>query len=373
MQVEILSSRQGGKDALPLLVYSALSYCSHRELVGSNGNQSLWLVVNENETLKDTLLNSVVELQSLDCSKVSRAIVKNFSSKKKDLYILCDRFQGVLTEIGLGCDDHIIISTQRQRLKIAQDFLPQLSTSDFFNEHSSLLVDLVVQCNPPMHQMIESGAISSMLDTLSMNRIIQLLGGRRSLLDEVLTAGFDLDLFKLLPALSSGDDAFVDFFSRALSNLVNSSPNATWDSIIPNKICGEMDRVRSIKEMRDSYTKNGVLTCLKLDDNVRLNNVSLKMMTFRRRRYGFNMLYIHGRALVKEPLKSGTKVGAVIIAIGPRVLNRMPFEDIRAMMKREIIQGPSTITFAEDPEFISLVTEEIIPRVMKAKAKKAQD
>jgi hypothetical protein len=372
MQVEILSSRQGGKDALPLLVYSALSNCSHRELVGFGGNQSLWLVVNENETLKDTLLNSGVEVQSLDCSKVSRAIVKNFSSKKNDLYILSDRFQGILTEIGLGCDDHIIISTQRQRLKIAQDFLPQLSTSDFFNEHSSLLVDLVVQCNPPMHQMIESGAISSMLDTLNMNRIIQLLGGRRSLLDELLTAGFDLDLFKLLPALSSGDDAFVDFFSHALSNAVNSSPNATWDSIIPNKFCGEMDRVQSIKEMRDSNTKNGVLSGIKLDDTVRLSNVYLNTMTFRGR-YGFNMLCMYGRAIVKEPLKSGTKVGAVIIAVGPRVLNRMPFEDVRAMMRREIIQGPSTITFAEDPEFISLLTEEVIPRVMKVKAKKTQD
>jgi hypothetical protein len=375
VQIEAIS-RQGGKDVLPLMVYTGLSYFSDRKFVGSNGNQSLWLVITERyETVRDVLSLLGVEARSLDCSKVFAAIVQSYPSRKKDLYILCDRRQRVFIDIGLGCDDDIVISTQSQRLKIALDFLPQLAKSGLLSQCTSLLVDLATRCNPPIHKMIESGAIPAMLNTLSednMSLVVKLLNSRRSLLDEVIQAGFNLDSSKLLPVLSSDDDSFVKFFSPVLSNLINSSPNATWDSIIPTSVRSDQVRAQSIKETRDRHTKNGTLTAIKMDNTVRLNSVSLYTMSFQGPRCGFNMLFFNGRAAISDPFYSGTKICALIAALGSNVLDRMPFKDIQAMMSHEITHCPhSTITFAQDPEFISFFTEEMIP-LWEAKVRKRE-
>jgi hypothetical protein len=128
--------------------------------------------------------------------------------------------------------------------------------------------------------------------------------------------------------------------------------------------------IMTVEEMRVLHTKNGVLTGMKLDHSIRFNNINIYRMQFRGHRYGFNMIYLHGRAVVKEPLDSGTKVGAIIIAIGSIVLSKQPFDHIRSLMQQEILTKPSvTLTFGNDDEFTAILEEEVLPRVAKHKAK----
>jgi hypothetical protein len=84
------------------------------------------------------------------------------------------------------------------------------------------------------------------------------------------------------------------------------------------------------------------------------------------------MLFFNGRAAISDPFYSGTKICALIAAVGSNVLDRMPFKDIQAMMSHEITHCPhSTITFAQDSEFISFFTEEMIP-LWEAKVRKRE-
>lgn len=117
------------------------------------------------------------------------------------------------------------------------------------------------------------------------------------------------------------------------------------------------------------------LSGIKLDRTVRFKSVNIYKMQFHGQRYGFNMLYLHGRAIVKEPLNSGTKVGAIIVAVGSHVLRQEPFNDIRARMRNEIMQNYGvSLTFAHDSEFTSLVKEEILTRfAMKQNQKRVQE
>ena len=124
------------------------------------------------------------------------------------------------------------------------------------------------------------------------------------------------------------------------------------------------DSLMTIEQMRQFYRKNGVMSSMKLDSTIRFNNPSFYKMQFMGQRYGFNLLFLCGRAVVKEPLESGTKVGAIIVGIGTHVVRREPFNNIRERMRREILMNTSvTLTFAEDSEFTALLTEDIIPRL----------
>ena len=78
------------------------------------------------------------------------------------------------------------------------------------------------------------------------------------------------------------------------------------------------------------------------------------------------MLYLHGRPIVKESRESGTKVGAIIVAINSQVLSKEPFNEVQGRMRLEILSpGSVVLTFVEDSEFIELITKEIIPRFEK--------
>lgn len=118
--------------------------------------------------------------------------------------------------------------------------------------------------------------------------------------------------------------------------------------------------------------KSILLLGIKLDRTIRFKSLHIYKMQFRGQRYGFNMLYLQGRAIVKEPLDSGTKVGAIIIAIGSHVLRQEPFNAIRAKMRNEIMQNYTgvSLTFAHDSEFTSLVKEEILTRFKRVQEAK---
>jgi hypothetical protein len=127
------------------------------------------------------------------------------------------------------------------------------------------------------------------------------------------------------------------------------------------------DTSMTIKEMRDFYQRNGILAGVRLDHTVRLNNYTIYKIQFRGQRYGFNMLFLKGRAIVKEALDSGTHVGAIIVAVGSHVLARESFNMIRQRMRNEIGRYSfATLTFADDPEFIDMFKEEILPRCAAA-------
>lgn len=133
----------------------------------------------------------------------------------------------------------------------------------------------------------------------------------------------------------------------------------------------EEEPVKTVQEMRDSYVKNGVLAGIKLDHTVRFKNISLYTMRFHGQRYGFNMLFLQGRAVVKEPLDSGTKLGSIIVAVGSHVLVREPFEKIRARMRNGILTNAYvSLTFALDEEFTALLKEEVLPRFARAQKRK---
>lgn len=84
--------------------------------------------------------------------------------------------------------------------------------------------------------------------------------------------------------------------------------------------------------------------------------------------YGFDMVYVRGRAIVKNPWESGTKVGAIVVAINSHVLKREPFSEIRRRMSNAQQSSASVVlTFIEDSEFTELFTKEILPRMEKSK------
>ena len=124
------------------------------------------------------------------------------------------------------------------------------------------------------------------------------------------------------------------------------------------------DTLMTIEQMRQLHRKNGVMSSMKLDRTIRFKNPNFYKMQFFGQRYGFNLLFICGRAVVKEPLHSGTNTGAIIVGIGNHVVRREPFQTIRERMRREILSNASvTLTFVEDQEFTALFTEDIIPRL----------
>jgi len=127
------------------------------------------------------------------------------------------------------------------------------------------------------------------------------------------------------------------------------------------------DKSLTVQELRDLYKQSGVnIAALRLDHSVRFNDLKIYKMQFRGQRYGFNMLYFKGRAIVKEALDTGTHVGAIIVAVGRWVFRQESFDQIRQRMKNEMANNsPVTLTFADDSEFIALIKEEIIPRCPK--------
>lgn len=135
----------------------------------------------------------------------------------------------------------------------------------------------------------------------------------------------------------------------------------------------EAEPLKTVKEMRQSNTTNGALKGIELDKTVRFDNISLYRIQFRGQRYGFNMLYLKGRAIVKDPLNSGTRVGSIIVAVGSHVLAQEPFNKIRARMANEIQTNSfACLTFGEDEDFTALFKEEILPRFAKGKSRKVQ-
>ncbi|KAL3784661.1 hypothetical protein HJC23_012177 [Cyclotella cryptica] len=148
-------------------------------------------------------------------------------------------------------------------------------------------------------------------------------------------------------------------------------PQSTVGSSETSAIClldedEKEDKTLTIQEVRDLYTGFDNLRMAKFDHSVRFNNIVLYQMQFRGQRYGFNLLYFKGRAIVKESLDTGTKVGAVIVAVGRWVLRQEPFDQIQLRMKSELmINSPVTLTFADDSEFMALIKEDVLPHIPK--------
>jgi hypothetical protein len=124
------------------------------------------------------------------------------------------------------------------------------------------------------------------------------------------------------------------------------------------------DKILTIKDLRNLHSSSEILRSVNFGHSICFNNVVLYQMQFRGERYGFNVMHFKGRVIIKDPFDTGTKSGAIIVAVGRRVLHQEPFDHIRLMMKNELSNNsPATLIFAEDLEFIALVKEVIIPHI----------
>jgi hypothetical protein len=148
---------------------------------------------------------------------------------------------------------------------------------------------------------------------------------------------------------------------------INSEDNGSWkeSAICVSEQDEKEDKLLTIKALRNLHSSAEILRSVKFDHSIRLNNVVLYQMQFCGDRYGFNVMHFKGRVIIKDSFDTGTKSGAIIVAVGRRVLRQQPFNQIRLMMKNELSNNsPATLIFAEDLEFMALVKEVIIPHIM---------
>ena len=293
--------------------------------------------------LEYELNQSGLDKAKLDSSQISAAIMKSFKTNRTDFHILSDRLDRTFANLGLEVCAEVFVPKSR-RQDIARDFLPSTRKNS---------LSILLQHSP------------SLLED-SLNHDAELFGS--AVIPE------------LMLHLTKPPGPNTSCHLRILSKLTNTSITsvATWDDIIPKDFFSERNKAGNdasaainnktitVKEMVDTNTIDGELQNIKLDSTVRLSSPTFYQLQFNLSRYGFNMLYLHGRPIVKESRESGTKVGAIIVAINSQVLSKEPFNDVQRRMRSAILSpGSVVLTFVEDSEFIELITKEIIPRFEK--------
>ena len=315
-------------------------------MLGSQNGKKLWLVILgkcDEAELEYELNQSSLDKAKLDSSQVSAAITKSFRNKPTDFHILSDHLGRSFANLGLEvCDELFVPKSRRQ--DIAREFLPSIRKND-------LSVLLLLQHSP---SLVEDGLIHD--DKLFVSVVIP----------------------KLMQQLVNLPGPDSPCHLRILSKLTNTITNvATWDDIMPKDFFSQPNiagndasaainnKTTTIKEMVDANTINGELQNIVLDNTICLSCPTFYQMQFNQR-YGFYMAYLGGRAVVKNPWESGTKAGAIIIAINSHVLKREPFSEIRRRMSSAIQSSASVVlTFIEDSEFTELFAKEILSRFEK--------
>jgi len=119
------------------------------------------------EVKLDTILDeSGIDVSQLNCWEVSDAILKSFPTTEKDVYMLSDWAEKNLNTSNIRVDENVFGSRSRQ-IEIAREFLLQINPSAFIG-CLSILEALASQKEPPIQDIIDSGAVSTLLKSIEV-------------------------------------------------------------------------------------------------------------------------------------------------------------------------------------------------------------
>jgi len=132
----------------------------------------------------------------------------------------------------------------------------------------------------------------------------------------------------------------------------------------------------TIAKVRELYRKTNDVTSLRIGPNTRLENVRLYSVKYPGPSYNLIMISCYGRCVVKYYQNEAAilttqnnevfpKIGSIIVAVnGYMIPYGEPFSTVVPLMKSLIDNNPPvTVIFAEDKEFISYFTEEVVPNI----------
>ena len=114
-----------------------------------------------------------MDKSELDCSEVSGAILHSFPASEKDVYMLSDWAGTILKRYNIQVDEDVFASPSF-RLEIAREFLLQINPSAT-TKCVSLLESLVSRENPPIQDIIDSGAVSALLESINESSSVRSL------------------------------------------------------------------------------------------------------------------------------------------------------------------------------------------------------
>ena len=167
-QISCIESRPEGQrftsSKAPIL--ELLGQCQRTRLA-TKYEKSLWFIRFSDRTKRK--LDRIIErtdlvMSELDCScrEVSGAILQSFPTSENDVYLLSDVANLLLENFSIDIDEQVF-GSQSQRLKIAREFLNEMDHRAL-SECVSLLEALASQEEPPIQDIIDSGAVFALLE-----------------------------------------------------------------------------------------------------------------------------------------------------------------------------------------------------------------
>ena len=214
----------------------------------------------------------------MDCSEVSEALLQPFPKIEKDIYILSDDTISWLQNCNILVDENVF-GSQSRRLEIAREFLYEMD-HDTLSECLTLLEALISHENPPIQDIIDSGAVSAVLHSIEGNTSSNVIWSVRTLA-ALLKAGnehqvaviLDRGILKHLDTLLScfsyeRTDPIVENIRHALKYIANISVN-TREKLLNSEIIDTLSEYASYNEKDSDLLK--AIFCNKDMPQINLN------------------------------------------------------------------------------------------------------